>query len=275
MNERPIEQVPILARVFPVKTNASPTDTLAFFDVPGMFDKADKINISVSFTWDKERAEWLAEQWKHIAPVEIGGPAYNQPSGNFIPGMYLKNGYVITSRGCLNRCWFCSVWHREPELKELPITDGWIVQDDNILACSEKHIKNVFEMLWRQPRRPHFRALEAKLLKEWHVDLMSKINAASLWFAYDTPDDFDPLVEAGKLLKGRFNRNKTYCYCLIGYRGDTFESAEKRLRAIWNNGFMPFAMLWKDDKGINSKEWRNFQRLWSRPAIIKYNCRSD
>ena len=70
-----------------------------------------------------------------------------------MPGMYLKKGYVITSRGCPNRCWFCSVPRREGgRLRELPITEGNIVLDDNLLACSRQHIEAVFEMLGRQER---------------------------------------------------------------------------------------------------------------------------
>ena len=97
-----------IARVFPRKTKASPTDSLSFFDVPGMFDEADAVHVSVAFTWDIERAEWLAEQWRSVAPVQIGGPAHNQPGAAFVPGMYLSAGYVVTSRGCPNSCWFCA-----------------------------------------------------------------------------------------------------------------------------------------------------------------------
>ena len=51
-----------------------------------------------------------------------------------------------------------------------------------------------------------------------------------MYFAYDTPDDYEPLVEAGRLLQaGGFERksHKACCYVLIGYWGDTMEAAEK------------------------------------------------
>ena len=31
---------------------------------------------------------------------------------------------------------------------------------------------------------------------------------------------------------------------------------------------MPFAMLYKNEKGEEDPTWRKFQRLWNRPAII-------
>jgi hypothetical protein len=145
-----------IARVFPTKTRLSPIDSLAYFDVPGMFDEADEVHVSTLFTWDKGRAEYLAEQWRHVAPVTFGGPAYNQPGATFVPGKYVREGAVITSRGCPNRCWFCSVWKRESGLLELPINAGTNILDDNLLACSERHIREVFAMLKRQRGRIEF-----------------------------------------------------------------------------------------------------------------------
>ena len=115
-----------IIRVFPTKTNATPDDELVRIrEVPSLFDEADEVHISVAFTWDIPWAEWAARQWERVAPVKIGGPAYNEPGGEFVPGMYMKKGYVITSRGCPNRCWFCAVPKREGgQLRELPVRDG-------------------------------------------------------------------------------------------------------------------------------------------------------
>ena len=269
-----------IARVFPrfVKS-ATPTDPLAFYDVPAMLwpPAVDAVHISVAFTWDRQRAEYLAEQWSGVAPVTIGGPGWNnEPGADFEPGMYLRPGYVITSRGCPNKCWFCSVWQREPGLKELPIREGWIVQDDNLLACSERHVREVFTMLSRQRRRAELRGLEAKLLQPWHIDLMQAIRPASMWFAYDTPDDYEPLRAAGiELWRAGFRRDRLGCYLLVGHPRDTISDAEIRLRRAWRAGFMPFAMLWRDQAGIVDASWSKFARGWSRPAAIKCMCAQE
>ena len=170
---------PTVIRVFPRRTNATPVDDRAFVGEPPLFlPEFDSVDISVAFTWDMPEAERLADSWARFGkPVNIGGPATGMRGGNFTPGMYLKPGYVITSRGCPNRCWFCSVWKREGDIRELPITEGWNVLDDNLLACSDTHIKNVFEMLNKQPERSEFTGgLEAKLLKDWHVKLIEELN---------------------------------------------------------------------------------------------------
>ena len=213
-----------IARVFPVRTAATPDDPLAYVDCePGLFPPdVDEVHVSVAFTWDKRRAEQLAESWRSVAPTSVGGPAYNQPGAAFVPGRYLKPGYVITSRGCPNKCWFCAVHRREPRLVELPIVNGWNLLDDNILACSERHVREVFAMLKRQRgHRVEFTGgLEAARLQDWHVDLLADLKPAQMFFALDTPDDEEPLRAASrKLLAAGFTAasHRLRCYVLIGH----------------------------------------------------------
>jgi hypothetical protein len=268
-----------IIRVFPRRTNATPDDENVRINlVPSLFDESDEVHITVAFTWDIPRAEYLASQWQMIAPVKVGGPAFGEPGGDFIPGMYLKKRYVITSRGCPNRCWFCSVPKREGyQLRELPVTDGWIVTDDNLLACSDSHIEKVFEMLKRQPHKAEFvGGLEAKILSKNMAEKLVGLKPKSLFFAYDTPDDYEPLIQAGKYLSlAGLNRESctAKCYVLIGYNGDTFEKAEKRMLQAWGAGFMPFAMLYRDYKGQYDIEWRRFQREWANPHIVYSNLK--
>jgi hypothetical protein len=264
-----------ILRVFPRRTNATPDDSLAHIGSPDLFSRLaepDRVHISVSFTWDLPAAERLCREWSRIAPTEIGGPATGQRGEDFTPGMYLKKGYVITSRGCPNRCWFCTVWRREGEtLRELPVTDGWNVLDDNLLACSDGHIKSVFAMLARQKRRPFFTGgLEAAKLKPWHVAELAKLKPAEMFFAYDTPNDREPLYEAGKMLSAAGFRptHPLRAYVLIGYPGDTFEKAESRLCDCVEAGFTPMAMLYRDASGERDPAWVRFAWPWIRPAAI-------
>jgi hypothetical protein len=264
-----------IARVFPRRTKATPDDALSFTAPPPKeLPDIDEVHVSVAFTYDMPKAETLAEAWARTGlPVKLGGPAFNQPGGDFVPGLYLKHGYVITSRGCNRGCWFCSVPAREGgKLRELPVTAGWNVLDDNLLAASEKHIRDVFAMLKQQEKRPVFTGgLEAALLRPWHIELLRKVKAARMYFAYDKPSDYEPLVQAGRLLRdGGITKasHRAACYVLIGYPGDTMDAADARLRAAWEAGFVPYAMLYRDDTGATDADWRRFQRLWVRPEIV-------
>lgn len=270
----------IIARVFPRVTNATPYDELVYTDCPPLFmPEIDEVHISVAFTYDMRQAEWLEMQWRGVGvPVKMGGPAFDEPGGEFMPGRYLRSGYVITSRGCPNRCVYadgqkCMVPKREGyKLRELPIKDGWNILDDNLLACSDDHVLKVFEMLKRQNRQPEFTGgLEAKILKPWHAKRLREIKTKRMYFAYDTPDDYEPLVNAGRLLKEAgfsVSSHIMRCYVLIGYKGDSFEKAEKRLIDTVKAGFVPYAMLYKDKNGNVDTKWAKFQREWCRPQIV-------
>lgn len=274
-----------IIRVFITKTNATPVDELVRInEPPGLFDEADQIHISVLFSWDRKRADELAKQWEQVAPVQIGGPGVGMKGEEFTPGMYVKNGYTITSRGCPNKCWFCSVWKRDGDTRELPIMDGYNILDDNLLACSRPHIESVFEMLKRQKEPIEFTGgFEAKRFEWWHINLLRKIRLKQVWFAYDTEDDLEPLRRAGKMFgTAGMNRTKTgnvshkiRCYCLIGYPGDTIGNADLRLRTTYSLGFLPMAMLYRDVQGKTEYEWRRFQKHWARPASINRICKDS
>ena len=267
-----------LIRVFPRRTKATPDDEFAYVGPPDLFAKADAVHVSVTFTADKPIAERLAEQWRAVAPVEIGGVAYGDTSLEFIPGRYIKPGYTITSRGCPRRCWFCGVWKKWPQPNVLPIYDGWNVLDDNLLACPRPHVEAVFDMLRRQGRRVEFTGgLEALALQDYQVDLLASLRPRpNMFFAYDPGDEFETLRSAARrLIEAGFTResHRLRVYVLIGYPKDTFDDAEARLRSMVEIGFTPHAMLWqptepKQERWRPPAEWKTFQRRWARPAII-------
>jgi hypothetical protein len=266
-------------RVFPRRTKATPDDEDVRVNVlPSLFDEADEVHISVTFSWDIPVAERLAEQWRYVAPVKIGGPAYGDDTLDFVPGRYVKHGYTITSRGCPRRCWFCEVWKRRPQVTPLPvIADGWNVLDDNLLACPRPHVEAVFSMLRRQKRRVEFTGgLEALSLEDYHVELLASLTPRpSCFFAYDPGDDLEPLADAARrMIESGFTAasHRLRCYVLIGYPKDTFDAAETRLRQVQSIGMTPMAMLWRPSRGslwrAPDADWRKFQRRWARPTII-------
>jgi len=282
-----------ILRVFPRRTAATPpTGPLVWVPdgnyAPGQAilagdvlipPQVEEIHVSVTFSWDLPAAEKLVKAFENQGrPVKIGGPATGMRGEEFTPGLYMAPGYVITSRGCPNKCFFCEVWKRDGMVRELPITEGWNVSDDNILATSEPHFRAVKAMLKKYGSKVEFTGgLEAKILKQWHVDLLAELRPKQMFFAYDTPDDYEPLVEAGKMLRaagfqgedGSVSR-KLRSFVLIGFPKDTLENAEKRMWQTLRAGFMPMAMLYRHPKkNIRpSKDWRTFQRTWARPAAM-------
>lgn len=269
----------MIARVFPRRTSATPTDEYAFVgDIPLFLpEDISEVHVSVTFTWDLSEAERLACAWSRIAPTKIGGPATGRRGEEFIPGMYLKPGYVITSRGCNNNCGFCFVPQREGQIREIPITKGNNVLDDNLLQCSGEHVRAVFEMLSSQKEVQLSGGIEAAELRPWHLKLFQQAHVKQAFFAYDSPAKLPPLEEASRILRQSewWRPYKARCYILCGYPGDTITKAEKRCVTALRLGFFPFAMFYRDEKDTNKKthEWAKFQTSWTRPAAINATAR--
>jgi len=263
-----------IIRVFPRRTAATPDDGLVVIgQPPTLFDYADEVHISVTFSWDLPFAEKLARAWEPVAPVKIGGPATGDTGGEFVPGLYVKQGYIIHSRGCPNSCWFCC--ERETELKLLRVPYGWNDLSSNLLACPDDHIKKVLSSMALSRklygRSPEFTGgLEAKRLQPWHVEALRAIKPKQMFFAYDTPDDLEPLRVAGRMLiDGGFTTasHALRAYVLCGWPRDSIEAAAARMQQTVDAGFLPMAMLYRDNSGRRDPVWQKWGRQWARPSI--------
>jgi len=260
-----------IIRVFPRRTAFTPTDDYAFVgDPPMLRPEAEEVHVSCVFTWDIPRAKRLAEAWGQYYHVETGGPAFGTPCNGFSPGLYVKGGVTFTSRGCNNRCPWCLVPEREGKVKELPITEGYIIQDNNLLQCRRSHIERVFEMLRTQRRVEFTGGLDARLLKDWVIEELRSCHLYQLFLACDTKQRIGQLRDAVQRLG--LPRDKVRCYVLIAFDPtETTGEAEQRLIEVYQAGCLPFAQLYQPpDRYIKySEDWRNLARTWSRPAVMK------
>lgn len=272
----------MIARVFPRKTEVTPDDAYSFVGPPPLIlpPNIEEVHISAAFSWDLPEAERIAKSWERLGvPVKVGGPATGMRGEGFAPGVYLKTGNVISSRGCPNKCWFCNVWKRDGQkIRELPIVDGWILRDDNILACSQEHIEKVFQMLGRQKNPVVLNGgLEAARLNDWHVNQLSILKPARMFFAYDTPDDLEPLIEASKKLveAGLHTSDRLRCYVLCGFPKDTIEKAEERMRTVVQLNMLPYPMPWRRKDGTWNKAWSRWKTFWAYPRYIQSKKRKE
>lgn len=262
-----------IIRVFPRRTSYTPDDELVFIGMPPLIiTEHDEIHISCTFTWDKAYCEELAFQWEGRTnkPVKLGGPAFGSDAENFIQGLYIKKNIIFTSRGCNNNCPWCIVPKLEGKLKELPICQGNIIQDNNFLQTSRRHKEKVFNMLRTQKGICFKGGLEADLIDDHFVNNITSLRIKELWLACDTDGALPRFKKAmEKLTKAGFNRNKINCYCLIG---DDMDKNENRLRQVYEAGAMPFAQLYRDFSDAKTEydtDWNKFARMWQRPAATK------
>jgi len=152
----------------------------------------------------------------------------------------------------------------------LKIQPGYIVQDNNLLACSVKHIETVFEMLKLQPKPIEFKGgLDIDYLKPWHVELFKKIKVAELWVACDCKEDLPRLDKAVDLLSD-YSIEKKRCYVLVGKDGETQAQAQERCVAVYRKGFLPFAQLYRGETaGPSRGEWHDLCHLWAKPGLYR------
>ncbi|HUW35029.1 MAG TPA: hypothetical protein VM223_25745 [Planctomycetota bacterium] len=292
-----------IIRVFPCRTKATPDDDLVFVGEPPAplfgragFPETDEIHVSCTFTWDRQEAQRLAAAWSRFHPrVLLGGPAFphiyqvqacrgghtmnmisaNHWVGVFVPGLYLKRGYTITTRGCPNTCPWCLVPDREGPLRLLPIQPGHDVLDNNLLAAPQHHIRAVLRMLATQPRGARFTGgLQASLVAPWFVREIGELRAAHkldcLFLAYDRESELDAVAESAAMFtQAGLRRWQMACYCLIGTPGDTPALAAARLDRIVQLGLQPFAMFYRGPDATTRStpaEWRALVKKYIRPG---------
>lgn len=260
-------------RVFPERTSYTPDDEYAFIGMPPMKEfipEHDEVHVSCTFSWDRKYAEELQYQWEFVTnkPVKLGGVAFNSPVEDFMQGMYLKKNIIFTTRGCNNNCPWCIVPKREGKLRELPIYQGNIIQDNNFLQASRQHKDKVFDMLRTQKRICFKGGLETNLIDDHFINNITSLRIKELWLACDTDEALPSLKKAcEKLHKAGFNRNKIMCFALS--YGKDREADENRCREIYQAGAMPFVQLYRDFSDIKteySQDWNAWARMWQRPA---------
>lgn len=245
-----------LIRVFPRRTNHTPTDAYA---IVGYDDSIIKninrnipVHVSVTFTWDKKEGYILKALYeKHFKNVQIGGQAFDQSSSyKFYPGRYIREGAVFTSKGCNRGCPWCYEGYGLKEIDD--IASGWIIWDPNLLACSKSHIVKVFDMLRMQEHNRIIFAggLDLRLFKEWHLELLESIKIKRLYFAIDSSSVIPDAKRVSKLIHQK-PKNWKYAYMLCAYNGETIEHAQNRIKQAIDLGFTPQVTLYQCDKWIH------------------------
>lgn len=188
---------------------------------------------------------------------------------------------MITSRGCPRRCRNCLVPSRDGPLRELPITSGWLVQDNNLLACSWDHFRAVLDMLRREQHRAEFvGGLDVSLLTAGHVHELSLLTPRPVvWFAYDTPADYEEVRFAVKLRgRGPAKRRVATVATPVGPSGDhcgqeaslaASSAGRAGIVRLWAHyprllAQVQVALLEKGNDNREAKLWQTVGQCWTR-----------
>ena len=108
-------------------------------------------------------------------------------------------------------------------------------------------------MLSNEKHRAEFTGgLEAARFDLWAAARIGDVKPEQLFFAYDTPDDWEPLKNAVDLCwRYGFTRasHAVRAYVLCGYPNDSIAAASARMGQVLEIGVTPMAMLWRDQNG--------------------------
>ena len=273
--------------------------------------KPDKIYITSLFTWAWRPVWQSVRKYKALYPeaeTHLGGiytsilPEHAKMSGadyihqgvfpeaeDLLPDYSLIpkwNGSILhASRGCKNRCIYCAVPKIEGKINAeresikkyvWPGHTKLIFFDNNILASC--FWKRIFEELIELKKEVDFnQGLEARLLNEESVSLISKMNIPTIRLAYDTPMVKESVKTAIELLdKKGIDKRRIFVYTLFNYT-DTPDEFFFRVRDILEWGavcypmrFQPCTVLKKD--AYVSKNWtaKQLNMVASARRVIGY-----
>lgn len=247
--------------------------------------------LSVPFTWNLpevySRCVWYRQQGFQ---VRAGGPAV-ELMPNYLSGLADIGGEVdalskhnpnatFTSRGCIRNCQFCAVPKIEGELRELTHWEPKpIVCDNNLLACSLRHFDTVIDTLKHLTNVDFNQGLDARLLKQHHIDRLRELHLHCVRLAWDNVHLESTIMNAiNRLLAAGLAKSKIRVYVLVGF-DDTQDDALYRCQTLKDRGilpnpqrYQPLDTLRKDSYvglGWSARLLTDFIRYWSRQKWLR------
>jgi hypothetical protein len=238
--------------------------------LPGIWD-ADKAYFSVIFTWDLPALINDVNLLKSRGiEIEIGGPAatalplYIEENTGIKPAIGLDQRFehipgdyemVFTSRGCPRGCEFCLVQKVEGrkmiEYDDFPVPVGqnpWL-GDNNILATTWAHQELVIDKLKNVRNLDLNSGFDDRIFArdpERYWDLYSQLHLERWRFAYDQPDQKEPMTACVNYLHSRgVKYSEISVFCLVGWPGTTFEEAREKLEYLIQIETSPYPMRYR------------------------------
>lgn len=255
-----------------------------------MFDlDADRFMFSVIFTYDIPNLIKQVNMVKHTgAEIEIGGPAatampdYIESQAGVKPVIGLDERFehvpgryqaTFSSRGCPRNCPFCLVprleGRRIVEYDSFPIPVGKnpYLCDNNILATSWSHQRLVVEKLKHVRNIDLNSGFDCRIFckdPEKYWGLYRELHMEMWRFAYDVPEEKEPVERCVKFLRGKgVDYRHISVFCLVGFPRQTFDQCLQKLKFLVKIECSPYPMRFKPleslTKEYNPPGWQDGQ----------------
>jgi len=235
----------------------------------GLFNQNTKILVGGVF------ASLMPEQFKKFKNVYVF-KGYSKILDQCIPHKDLMNtvddpwdtfSYVFTSRGCVNRCKYCSVWRIE---KERWINDKWkdhidhnrpniMISDNNLSAVTFEHITEVINFVVKSKKKVLFdNGFDCKYITEEMAEQLARVKyvRSGMRLAFDRIEEDGIFQKAVKMLKkAGIPANAIMAYVLFNFT-DRPQDADYRTRECANLGIRPYPQYYRPlDTLDKSTQW--------------------
>lgn len=215
-------------------------------------------------------ASLLADKIESVTGIKPHSGLYNEaefyaPDYSMMFGR--KSGISITSttRGCPNKCSFCSVKELEPEFyakeeweKDINVDFGKIVFWDNNFLASPNFVRDCEKILALGKKVDFNQGLEARLYDEEKAKILARLNIDPLRFAFDDIWQEQHVLKAIRLAK-KYTEKEICVYALYNFE-DSPEDLFYRIDLLNREGVLCFPMEYR----AASKEIKRFpNRFWN------------
>lgn len=247
-----------------------------------LFEPFEKIYGACVFSENAGQATEIAAAGGYVAGSGTGKPDTLPDEIEHIMPDYNIYGiedeaYGFLTRGCPRRCPFCIVAEKEgaASRKVADLSEWWAGEkyikllDPNLLAAPEADT-----LLWQLCESGAWidftQGLDARLLTEERIEMLSGMKIKRLHFAWDNPRD-ELCKEALKTFAKKVMKHKTdyvkyKVYVLTNYWSN---HEEDLYRVYWlrDNGFDPYLMVY--DKANAPTKTRQLQRWVNNKRIFR------
>lgn len=195
------------------------------------------------------------------------------PDYSLYPDLTKNTAYGFLTRGCPNDCPFCVVSKKEgrKSIKVADLSEFWNGQknikllDPNLLACKE-HLELLRQLVDSGATIDFTQGLDARLLTEKNVKLLSRVKVKMVHFAFDLLKNEKKIIEGLRLYKEAtgIDERKTGVYILTNFN-TTHEEDLYRVYKVRDMGYMPYVMIY--DKPGAPRITKKLQR-WCNNRLI-------
>jgi hypothetical protein len=177
------------------------------------------------------------------------------------------------TRGCIRRCWWCSVWRREGKIRpaadiEQFLKHGHALLLDNNVLAHEWGIRQIEKIARLGVKVDFNQGLDARLIDNSVAKLLAKVN----WWqpvrlACDSSEMMPIVQKAVETLRWHNVTPRRYsCYVLIT---KDIENAVERIRFLRGLDVDPFGQAFISDTEKPNKQQKKLARFTNNKKVLK------